>query len=167
VDVNLGDIQALLRAVQDTDVAELILESGDFKLTIRKPAGAVSVPMVVAAPPRAEAPAAVAPLQAPPAVIPAPVTASMPTTPEATPARPALTVNAPMVGTFYRSPSPDANPFVDVGDVVKPGQTVCIIEAMKLMNELESEVSGRVVRFLVENGEPVEFGQPLIALEPV
>jgi acetyl-CoA carboxylase biotin carboxyl carrier protein len=170
VDVNLGDIQALLRAVQDTDVAELILESGDFKLTIRKPAGAISGgvgPIAIAAPPRAEAPAATAPFQAPPAVIPAPVTPSMPTTPEATPARPALTVNAPMVGTFYRSPSPDANPFVDVGDVVKPGQTVCIIEAMKLMNELESEVSGRVVRFLVENGEPVEFGQPLIALEPV
>jgi acetyl-CoA carboxylase biotin carboxyl carrier protein len=72
-----------------------------------------------------------------------------------------------MVGTFYRSPSPEAPPFVEVGDTVKAGQTVCIIEAMKLMNELESEVSGRVVRFLVENGEPVEFGQPLIELEPV
>lgn len=158
MDVNFGDIQALLRAVQDTDVAELILESGDFKLTLRKPAAAQAA---IAPAPRPAAPAAA------PAVIPAPVAASMPTSPEVTPARPALTVNAPMVGTFYRAPSPDAGPFVEVGDVVKTGQTVCIIEAMKLMNELESEVSGRVVRFLVENGEPVEFGQPLIELEPV
>lgn len=158
MDVNFSDIQALLRAVQDTDVAELILESGDFKLTIRKPGPAAAI--APAARPAA-APAAV------PAVIPAPVAAQMPSTPEATPARPALTINAPMVGTFYRSPSPDASPFTEVGDVVKTGQTVCIIEAMKLMNELESEVSGRVVRFLVENGEPVEFGQPLIELEPV
>src|SRR5690242_8658213 len=82
--------------------------------------------------------------------------------PEALPTLPnkAITINAPMVGTFYRSPSPDAPAFCDVGDVVKPGQTVCNIEAMKLMNELEAEVSGRVARILVENGQPVEYGQP-------
>jgi acetyl-CoA carboxylase biotin carboxyl carrier protein len=95
---------------------------------------------------------------------PAPAPVAVPAAPSA---KPALTINAPMVGTFYRAPSPDASPFCDVGDVVKPGQPVCIIEAMKLMNELESEVSGRVVRVLVENGEPVEYGQPLIELEPV
>src|SRR5262249_49120348 len=77
-----------------------------------------------------------------------------------------LTVEAPMVGTFYRAPSPDAPPFVRQGDRVKKGQVVCIIEAMKLMNEIESKVAGRVVKVLVENTQPVEYGQPLFLLEP-
>jgi acetyl-CoA carboxylase biotin carboxyl carrier protein len=77
-----------------------------------------------------------------------------------------LTVEAPMVGTFYRAPSPDAQPFVRDGDRVKKGQVVCIIEAMKLMNEIESKVAGRVVKVLVENAQPVEYGQPLFLLEP-
>ena len=77
-----------------------------------------------------------------------------------------LTIEAPMVGTFYRAPSPDAQPFVRDGDRVKKGQVVCIIEAMKLMNEIESKVAGRVVKVLVENAQPVEYGQPLFLLEP-
>jgi acetyl-CoA carboxylase biotin carboxyl carrier protein len=77
-----------------------------------------------------------------------------------------LTIEAPMVGTFYRSPSPDAQPFARDGDRVKKGQVVCIIEAMKLMNEIESKVAGRVVKVLVENAQPVEYGQPLFLLEP-
>jgi acetyl-CoA carboxylase biotin carboxyl carrier protein len=77
-----------------------------------------------------------------------------------------LTIEAPMVGTFYRAPSPDAQPFVRDGDRVKKGQVVCIIEAMKLMNEIESKVAGRVVKVLVENSQPVEYGQPLFLLEP-
>jgi acetyl-CoA carboxylase biotin carboxyl carrier protein len=77
-----------------------------------------------------------------------------------------LTIEAPMVGTFYRAPSPDATPFVRDGDRVKKGQVVCIIEAMKLMNEIESKVAGRVVKMLVENAQPVEYGQPLFLLEP-
>ena len=71
-----------------------------------------------------------------------------------------------MVGTFYRAPAPDAAPFIDVGDHLEKGQVICIIEAMKLMNEVKSEVSGKVVKVLVENGEPVEFGQPLFLIEP-
>jgi acetyl-CoA carboxylase biotin carboxyl carrier protein len=71
-----------------------------------------------------------------------------------------------MVGTFYRAPAPDADPYVEVGDMVELGQTVCIVEAMKLMNEIESEVKGRVTRILVENAQPVEFGQPLFLVEP-
>lgn len=157
--MNLADIQSLIRSVQDSDVSELVLESGDFKLTLRKPAVAPQ-----AAPVRAAE--AIAP-QAAPVAAPAPAPSAPVAAPAAPSAKPALTINAPMVGTFYRAPSPDASPFCDVGDVVKPGQPVCIIEAMKLMNELESEVSGRVVRVLVENGEPVEYGQPLIELEPV
>ncbi len=78
-----------------------------------------------------------------------------------------LTVTSPIVGTFYRSPSPDAEPFVDVGARVKKGQVICIIEAMKLMNEIESEVDGVVVRMLVENGHPVEYGEPLFLIEPL
>ena len=81
-------------------------------------------------------------------------------------ASPLLTIEAPMVGTFYRSPAPDAQPFVREGDAVRKGQVVCIIEAMKLMNEIESKVSGRVIRILAENGQPVEYGQPLFLIEP-
>ena len=77
-----------------------------------------------------------------------------------------LTIEAPMVGTFYRSPAPDAQPFVREGDPVRKGQVVCIIEAMKLMNEIESQVTGRVTKVLVENAQPVEYGQPLFVLEP-
>jgi acetyl-CoA carboxylase biotin carboxyl carrier protein len=166
VKVDIGDIQSLLHAVDQTDVSELILESGDFKLTLRKATpGAAPVAAVARAPEATPvAPAPAAPVVQAPSVpgVPAAVGELVAAT-----AKPALTINAPMVGTFYRAPSPDATAFCDVGDVVKPGSPVCIIEAMKLMNELESEVSGRVVSFLVENGEPVEFGQPLIALEPV
>jgi acetyl-CoA carboxylase biotin carboxyl carrier protein len=75
-------------------------------------------------------------------------------------------VKSPMVGTFYRSPSPDEAPFVEVGDRIRNGQTVCIIEAMKLMNEIEAEISGQVMEILVKNGEPVEYGQPLMRINP-
>ncbi|MGH7350578.1 MAG: acetyl-CoA carboxylase biotin carboxyl carrier protein, partial [Candidatus Rokuibacteriota bacterium] len=78
-----------------------------------------------------------------------------------------LTVEAPMVGTFYRAPKPDAPPFVAEGDMVKEGQVLCIVEAMKLMNEIESRVAGRIVKVVVENGQPVEFGQPLFLMEPL
>jgi acetyl-CoA carboxylase biotin carboxyl carrier protein len=75
-------------------------------------------------------------------------------------------IKSPIVGTFYAGPSPDAGPFVKVGDSVQAGQTVCIIEAMKLMNEIEADISGEVVRVLVENGQPVEYGEPLFAMRP-
>lgn len=78
-----------------------------------------------------------------------------------------VTVTSPIVGTFYRAPSPDSNPFVEVGSKVTKGQVLCIIEAMKLMNEIESEVDGIVVKILVENGQPVEYGEPLFLIEPI
>ena len=78
-----------------------------------------------------------------------------------------LTVEAPMVGTFYRAPKPDAPPFVNEGDAIKEGQVLCIVEAMKLMNEIEARVAGRIVKVLVENGQPVEFGQPLFLMDPL
>jgi acetyl-CoA carboxylase biotin carboxyl carrier protein len=95
----------------------------------------------------------------------APPTAERPVVAEVTPTT-AVTVESPMVGTFYRSASPTAEPYVSEGDVVKEGQIICIIEAMKLMNEIECKVSGRVVRVLVENGQSVEYGQPLFFIEP-
>ena len=108
-----------------------------------------------AAPARVEAaPAIVAPLQQPAAEA-VESTAHL------------LTVEAPMVGTFYRSPKPDAPPFVTEGDVVKEGQVICIVEAMKLMNEIESKVAGRIAKVVVENGQPVEFGQPLFLVDPL
>lgn len=76
-------------------------------------------------------------------------------------------IEAPMVGTFYRAPAPDAEPFIEVGDIVKPGTTLCIIEAMKLMNEIESEIGGKIIDIVVEDGQAVEYGQPLFIVEPV
>ena len=159
--LGLGAVKELLEAFNATDVAELTLEHGDFRLSMKKPSVAQ---VVYQAPAVAPAPA---PIYAAPAVL-----AAAPAPMEAPPAAPpavvakAATINSPMVGTFYRSPSPEAPPFVDAGDVIKPGSTVCIVEAMKLMNEIEAEVSGKVVRFLVENGQPVEYGQPLLEIEP-
>ncbi len=89
-----------------------------------------------------------------------------PTTEEAAAASNLITIEAPMVGTFYRASAPDASPFVNEGDVIKEGQVLCIIEAMKLMNEIEARVAGRLAKVLVENGQPVEYGQPLFLVEP-
>jgi acetyl-CoA carboxylase biotin carboxyl carrier protein len=112
-------------------------------------------------PPAAPAPVAAAPLPAGPAPIAAPASA-----PAAAPAHAAEghVVKSPMVGTFYRAPSPDAKPFVDVGGAVKEGETICVIEAMKLMNEIEADASGTIKAILVENGQPVEYGQALFII---
>ncbi len=161
--VNLREIKELIKIVHETDITELRLENAEgTKVLIRKghPAPLVSAPLQ-----------AVAPLPTAPAV-----PAGRPTEPPAPAAQPPadgateeryVTVTAPMVGTFYRAPAPDAEPFVKVGDLVEVGQTLCIIEAMKLMNEIESEVRGRIVRILAENGQPVEYGHPLFLIEPV
>lgn len=112
----------------------------------------------------------------PAAVSPAPVQAGQPDSPVSSEVRPELmpaessrfvTVTSPIVGTFYRSPSPDAEPYVEEGDLVKKGQVLCIVDAMKLMNEIESEADGRVVKILIESGTPVEYGHPLFLIDPV
>jgi len=106
----------------------------------------------------------------PPALTQAPTaapTGSAPATPEAKPAATSgVEIKSPMVGTFYRSPAPDADPYIEIGSVVKKGQVLCIVEAMKLMNEIESEANGKIVNILVENGQPVEYNQPLFVIEP-
>ena len=152
-------LQQLLALLGDSDIQELKLEGDDFRLELRRNLPA-SQPQVVmqAAPPMAAAPVvAAAPAPAAPSAAP--------------PAPPAVRgdlveITAPMVATFYRAPSPTDPAFVELGGRISVGQTVCILEAMKLMNELEAEVSGEVVEILVENGTPVEFGQVLMRVKP-
>ncbi len=149
--IDLDQVRAVLKiASEATDIAELTVETPTLKVSVRKAGGRTEVQ--AQANPGAHAPAAAA-------------MALHAAEPVATDHMKAVT--APMVGTFYRAPSPDAPPFVNEGDAVEAGQTVCIIEAMKLFNEIQSEVPGRVARVLVENGTPVEYGQPLLLIEPL
>ena len=146
--MNQREIRRLADLLRDYGLTEVEVEREGVRVRLRREPGAPAVPSagsVVAAPAAAS-----------------PVVSAAPAASEAH----LLTIEAPMVGTFYRAPSPDAQPFVRDGDRVKKGQVVCIIEAMKLMNEIESKIAGRVVKVLVENTQPVEYGQPLFLLEP-
>jgi acetyl-CoA carboxylase biotin carboxyl carrier protein len=149
--IALAEIRRLIRLVQRTGIGELELSSNGRTLRISAVAGhSASVAVTAAAPPAGSAPTA----PAAPAVA-APATDHH------------VAITSPMVGTFYRAPAPDADPYIEVGDMIDVGQTVCIVEAMKLMNEIESEVRGKVVKILVENAQSVEFGQRLFLVEPV
>ncbi len=146
--MNQREIRRLADLLRDYGLTEVEVEREGVRVRLRRE------PAALAAPPAGSAVSASA--------------AAAPAVSAASAASEAhlLTIEAPMVGTFYRAPSPDAQPFVRDGDRVKKGQVVCIIEAMKLMNEIESKVAGRVVKVLVENTQPVEYGQPLFLLEP-
>ncbi len=150
--MDLRKLKKLIDLVQESGIAELEITEGEEKVRIAK-GGQVSVAPAAAA----WAPAATA---AAPAAAAAPAEGAAP----APVAETRHTIKAPMVGTFYRAPSPDAKAFVEVGQTIKEGETVCIIEAMKLMNEIEADISGSVVEILVENGQPVEYGQPLFVI---
>jgi acetyl-CoA carboxylase biotin carboxyl carrier protein len=159
VSSKLSLVQDVILLMNDADISELSFEQGGVKIHLRRGPGmpfAAAVTPVVSSIPIVAAPAT-------------PGTAA-PTAPAAgTPTAPAdntVTLNSPMVGTFYRSPSPDAKPFVEEGDKITVGQVYCIIEAMKLMNEVKSEVTGKIVKILVQNGQAVEFNQPLIIVDP-
>ncbi|MEB3230556.1 MAG: acetyl-CoA carboxylase biotin carboxyl carrier protein [Leptolyngbyaceae bacterium] len=166
MDLSFSDLRDLLTTIDQTDIAELDLKSENWELSIRKlTQGAVVVPPSVAGAPVASPPlgtAAATNLAPAPAASAAP--AASPPPPMAD--RKLLEITSPMVGTFYRAPAPEEAPFVSVGDRISTGNTVCIIEAMKLMNELESEVSGTIVEILVENAQPIEFGQVLMRVDP-
>jgi acetyl-CoA carboxylase biotin carboxyl carrier protein len=153
------EVRRLVQLVVDHDIDELDVWRWTGRVRIRKtPQGGVSVSGPHAAP-------AGSPATPPPASVPPPVESA--TAPVATTEDENLVpITSPMVGTVYRAPSPDAEPFVQTGDRVEPGQTVCIVEAMKLMNEIQAEVGGRIARILVENAQPVEFGQPLFLIDP-
>jgi acetyl-CoA carboxylase biotin carboxyl carrier protein len=164
--VDLGQLERLLKFMSENGLEEFEYAHGDLRIRLKKAVAASSVPANMALP---APPAAAIPIQspAPPAAETVPSAAPLPVPPPAVPAEePQHVIKSPIVGTFYAGPSPDAGPFVKVGDAVEAGQTVCIIEAMKLMNEIEADISGEVVRILVENGQPVEYGEPLFALRP-
>lgn len=150
--MDLRKLKTLIDLVSESNISELEITEAEGKVRIVKGGPAVAVMPAVAA-----APVAV-PVAPPPAAQAAPAEA-----PAAPPA--GKVIKSPMVGTFYRAASPGAKPFVDVGDAVKAGQAVCIIEAMKIMNEIESDLEGRIAKLLCENGQAVEFGQPLFVLE--
>jgi acetyl-CoA carboxylase biotin carboxyl carrier protein len=156
--MNIKEIESLIKFVQSSGVAEVSLEQKDFKITIRTTHGAQAVSVQQQF---HHAPAHTAPAQTP-AITPA-------ASAEATKAQEEskyITIKSPMIGTFYRSSSPDKAVFVNVGDSIKQGQVLCIIEAMKLFNEIESEVTGKIVKVLVDNATPVEYDQPLFLVEP-
>lgn len=147
--------------VNKSNLSEVSIEEKDFKITIRQKEEVIQQTVVAAAPAMAAAPvAAAAPAPSAPAVM-----AAAPA-PAATDDSKYITIKSPMIGTFYRKPSPDKPLFVEVGDEVAPGKVVCIIEAMKLFNEIESEVKGKVVKVLVEDQSPVEYDQPLFLVDP-
>lgn len=151
--MDLRKLKTLIDLVQNSGISELEISEGEEKIRIAKhfAAPAATTVMLPAGAP--------APAQAAPAGALAPAQAAAPAEPEG------KVVKAPMVGTFYRSGSPGAAPFVEVGHAFKAGDPLCIIEAMKLMNEIEAEVSGTIKAILVENGQPVEYGQPLFVYE--
>lgn len=160
-------IQELIKTINKSNISELTIEEGDFKITIKQEASQPQYVTMAAAPapvhhvaPQIAAPAAAAPAPATSAAAPSAPAAAAPASGTAT------TIKSPMIGTFYRSPSPDKPVFVNVGDEVKVGQVLCIIEAMKLFNEIECEVSGTVVKVLADDSSPVEYDQPLFLIEP-
>jgi acetyl-CoA carboxylase biotin carboxyl carrier protein len=148
------EIRDLIDFISATGLEEVDIETEDLKIRVKRSVEISALTMPSAAPVISSPSTAVADTSAPQATSEAPA-------PEST-----VTIKSPMIGTFYRSPNPDSADFVKVGDVVKKGDTVCIIEAMKLFNEIESDVSGRIVEILVENSTPVEFDQPLFVVEP-
>lgn len=144
-------IEKLAKIIADNGLTEISLEDGEQAITIRK-----DLPEVIAAAPAAVA----APVAATPASAAQPVSAEV-----SAPAPKGKAVTSPMVGTFYSAPSPDAEPFVEVGKTISEGDVVCIIEAMKLMNEIKAEQAGKVVQICVKNGDPIEYGQVLMYVE--
>ncbi|KAB1160820.1 MULTISPECIES: acetyl-CoA carboxylase biotin carboxyl carrier protein [Tenacibaculum] len=162
--MDIKEIQSLIKFVAKSGASEVKLEMEDIKITIKTGSETPETTIIQAAPQIAAAPQMVA--QAP---------VAQPATPAAAPANDApaaeddskyITIKSPIIGTFYRKPSPDKPNFAEVGTEVKVGDTVCIIEAMKLFNEIESEVSGKIVKILVDDSSPVEFDQPLFLVDP-
>lgn len=158
--MDIREIQNLIKFVSKSEVSEVKYKTKDFEITIKTPLGGNENVSYIATP---QAP--VAPFSIPQA----PVAAAPTNAPAATPAEDEskyIAIKSPMIGTFYRKPSPDKEVFVNVGDSVSEGKVVCVIEAMKLFNQIESEVNGKIVKILVEDATPVEYDQPLFLVDP-
>ena len=156
--MDIKQIQELIKFVSRSGVNEVAIEQENFKITIKTNQASVYVNAAVPAPTAAQlAPQAAAPV----------VETKAPTAPEAEDTSKYITIKSPMIGTFYRSSSPDKPSLVNVGDEIGVGKVICIVEAMKLFNEIESEVAGRIVKVLVDNASPVEYDQPLFLVEPI
>ncbi|MCS6968313.1 MAG: acetyl-CoA carboxylase biotin carboxyl carrier protein [Cytophagales bacterium] len=162
--MNVKELQELIGFIANLGLEEVNIETTDFKLHVKRHSEVKTIP--VAAPVVATPQPIITPMvttsqpvvsQAPPAQA---------SSPSSEPSKKLVAIKSPMIGTFYRSPKPDSPPYVEVGDEVRKGQVVCIIEAMKLFNEIESEVEGRIVKVLVENAMPVEYDQELFLVEP-
>jgi acetyl-CoA carboxylase biotin carboxyl carrier protein len=161
--MDFKQIQELIKMINDSNIGEVTIEQKEFKITIRQKEEQITQVVATSAPmnygqlsqqmqPQALPSAAPAATEKPQAAAPSPSNT--------------VTIKSPMIGTFYRKPSPDKPSFVEVGDEVSPGKVVCVIEAMKLFNEIESEVKGKIVKVLVEDASPVEYDQPLFLVEP-
>jgi acetyl-CoA carboxylase biotin carboxyl carrier protein len=162
--MDFKQIQELIKMINKSNIGEVSIEEKGFRLTIKQKEEPVQ--QVIAAPMQAQPMAALpaAPMQMAQSAPAAPSDKS--SKPAEAPAGNTVTIKSPMIGTFYRSPSPDKPSFVNVGDDVEVGKVVCIIEAMKLFNEIESEVKGRIIKVLAEDASPVEYDQPLFLVEP-
>ena len=158
--MNFKQIQQLIKFVSKTDVAEVNIENNNFKINIKGNSKSNSEPVTQII---QQAPTVTPTIQP---VQPEPVQKSVPTSNKDTNSDNYRTIKSPIIGTFYRKPSPDKDVFVNVGDTVGEGDVLCVIEAMKLFNEIESDVSGKIVKILVEDASPVEFDQPLFLIEP-
>ncbi len=163
--MNLNEIQDLIKFVAKSGVCEVEIERKDFKITIKSESKQKEQHIIYQNAPATipQAPAPVAPVAVTPA--PAPVATPAVATPASDESKYTV-VKSPMIGTFYRSSSPDKDPFIQVGSTINPGMPVCIIEAMKLFNEIEAEISGKIVKILVDDATPVEYDQPLFLVDP-
>ncbi len=157
--MDIKQIQDLIKFVAKSGVNEVSIEEKDFKITIKTNQEPTYVTATIPAPVAAHIPQPVAPV-----VVPS--EAAKPVAAKTDDTSNYVTIKSPMIGTFYRSPSPDKPVFVNVGDEITAGKVVCIVEAMKLFNEIESEVSGKIVKVLVDDAQPVEYDQPLFLVEP-
>jgi len=163
--MNQKELKDLIDFLVEKDITEFELERGDVKVRVKRGTEPVVIP-AVSAPAQIQVPVVAAPQPAA-----APASSTTATAPPAAPAEPAEEaglhiVKSPIVGTYYEAPSPGSPPFIKVGDEVTVGQVLCIVEAMKLMNEIESDVAGEVVKILVTNNQPIEYGQSLFAIRP-
>ncbi|MCU7615389.1 acetyl-CoA carboxylase biotin carboxyl carrier protein [Chryseobacterium sp. GMJ5] len=159
--MDIKDIQNLIKFVSKAEVSEVKYKTKDFEITIKTPLGGNEV-SYVAQPAMYHS---AAPQQAAPAQTPAVAPVSAEQTEAASDSK-YVTIKSPMIGTFYRKPSPDKDVFINVGDEVSTGKVVCVIEAMKLFNQIESEISGKIVKILVDDASPVEYDQPLFLVDP-